>query len=180
MELKEFSMYVSELQNFYNQELSEKEQEVWYSSLKFMTIERFNYILGEIYKTKKFMPRLSEILEIHNGIPYTGTKPIRTCKKCNGTGYVPYTKIIDGRKYQYFAVCDCGIQKRYDGRNCEDLRNRSEYYIPTLSELGMNYEEKQYTNEEIKSSIKNIEKSNMIDSELKDKIINKLKEKIGG
>ena len=144
---KEFTQYVGELQNFYGQQLSEKETEMWYKNVAFMSIERFNYILEEIYKTNKYMPKLSEILEIHNSIPYE-EKEIKVkgnCDKCNNKGYLLYTKTINGMNYTYACVCDCGRQKRYDGTKVQDIKNKSKFYIPTLQEIGINIK----TNKEI-------------------------------
>ena len=55
MTKQEFIEYVGQIENVYkNQNLSNIEKEIWYENLKFMSIERFNYILAEIYKTSKF------------------------------------------------------------------------------------------------------------------------------
>ena len=56
---KEFVDYITELENYYNQKLNDTEKEIWYNSLKFMTVQRFNLIISEIYKANKFMPKLS-------------------------------------------------------------------------------------------------------------------------
>ena len=93
MTKQEFIEYVGQIENVYkNQNLSNIEKEIWYENLKFMSIERFNYILAEIYKTSKFRPTLADILQFHKQIPYTAKKEEREiksgCKKCNGTGYV--------------------------------------------------------------------------------------------
>ena len=87
MNNKEFMQYTQEIENFYGQKLSDVERNVWYENLKFLTIERFNYIIAEIYKTNKFMPKLSEILDMHKSIPYRATVEVEEvkgyCKKCN-------------------------------------------------------------------------------------------------
>lgn len=163
MQYKEFYQYVQELQNYYDKKLNEKELEVWYESLKFMTIQRFNYIIAEIYKTSPFLPRLSQILEIHRSIPYTAmTEPVKVngdCSKCGNTGYVIYTKVIDGHSYRFGAVCECGRQKRYDGRQVADERNRSDYYIPTVSEIGLEVKEAKPTKQQVYESMLKLKNS---------------------
>ena len=48
---------LNELENYYNQKLNDTEKEIWYNSLKFMTVQRFNLIISELYKVNKFMPK---------------------------------------------------------------------------------------------------------------------------
>ena len=163
MDKKEFMQYTQELENFYGQKLSDIEKTIWYEDLKFMTIERFNYIISEIYKTNKFMPKLSEIFAIHKSIPYTAmTEPIKVngdCNKCGNTGYVIYTKIVEGKPYKYAAICDCGRQKRYDGRQIADERNRSDYYIPTISEIGLDIKDNKPTKQQVYDSMMKLKDS---------------------
>ena len=168
---KEFVDYITELENYYNQKLNDTEKEIWYNSLKFMTVERFNYILSQLYEVNKFMPKLSEVLDMHKQIPYTAKKEEREiksgCKKCNGTGYVFYTKEINNKKYKYSAVCDCGRCERYDGKKCADPKNKSNYYIPTIAETGLNIQENKPTNNEIVKSMKMLVGSSMISENIK-------------
>lgn len=174
MQYKEFYQYVEEIQNFYNDKLNEKELEIWYDNLKFMTIERFNLIISEIYKINKFMPKLSEILDMHKQIPYTANieqKEVKGhCKKCNDTGYVMYTKIVDGMPYQYAAVCDCGREQRYTGRNCIDPRNKSDYCVPTIQELGLEVEDDIPSDEKIIKSMNKLKNSDIISDEIRNLI----------
>ena len=171
MEYKDFFEYIKQIENVYGQEMSEIEIEIWYNNLKFMSIERFNYILAEIYKTNKFMPKLADILQLHKQIPYTANKEEKEikkeCKKCNGTGYVMYNKIIEGKPYQYAAVCDCKRQDRYDGTKCTDERNKSKYYIPTVDEIGLEVEEGTPSNEEVVKSMKMLANSPIISEDIK-------------
>ena len=136
-----------------------------------MSLERFNYILSEIYKTNKFMPKLADILQVHKQIPYTAQKEEREikndCKKCNGTGYVFYIKEINNRKYQYAAVCDCGRREKYNGTKCTDAKNKSNYYIPTITEIGLNIQENKPTNDEIVKSMKMLQNSPIISENIK-------------
>ena len=171
MELKEFTGYVTEIENFYGSELSETEKTIWYNNLKTLSLERFNYIISIIYKTSKFMPKLADILQINKQIPYENSiepkKKIGKCNKCNGTGYIIYTKEVDGKEYQYAMVCDCGRQERYSGKDCENAMNQSKYYIPTLQETGLKYTPRVYSKEEIIKSMNMIQKNNLISEDLK-------------
>lgn len=172
MSEKEFYKYVQELQNFYGQKLSEMELTVWYENLKFMSMQRFNYILAEIYKTSKFIPKLAEILEIHKTIPYTVTQDTPQisgkCEKCNNTGYVLYNKDIDGITYTYCAVCECGRQKRYDGKECVDPKNKRDYYIPTAKELGLKVTTTKPTKEQVLQSMNKLKNSGIIPESIKE------------
>ena len=168
MQYKEFYDYVQELQNYYNQKLNEIEMNIWYENLKFMTVQRFNLIISELYKVNKFMPKLSEVLDMHKQIPYTTKKEIKgNCRKCDGIGYVFYIKEINNKKYKFSAVCDCGRNERYDGRKCANPKNKSEYYIPTIAETGLNIQENKPTNNEIVRSMKMLQNSPIISEDIK-------------
>lgn len=172
MNKKEFIDYIKELENFYGQPLNDTEREVWFENLKFMTIQRFNYIIAEVYKTNKFMPKLSEILAIHKSIPYTALKEQKEvkgdCPKCGNTGYVIYTKVIDGHSYKFGAVCECGRQKRYDGRQVADERNRSDYYIPTVSEIGIEVKDNKPTKQQVYESMLKLKNSPILPESIRD------------
>ena len=175
MNNKEFIEYVSQLENFYNQSLNDAEREIWFKNLSFMTVERFNLIISEIFKINKYMPRLSEILEVHRQIPYTArtfeeNKNIGHCEKCNDTGYVTYTKLINNMPYKYVAVCDCGRQQRYDGKQCTDPKNKSDYYIPTAREIDLKVKTDMPSNEEIIKSMKMLKDSSIISEDIKNVI----------
>lgn len=171
MSFEDFYNYVQELQRYYGQELNETEMNIWYENLKFMTIERFNYIIAEIYKTNKFMPKLSEILDIHKSIGYTENNTssnIKDCQKCGNTGYIIYTKIIDGRPYQHMAVCDCKRQHSYDGSKCTNPKDKSEYYVPTVSEIGLEVKENKPTKKEVYESMMKLKNSPILPESIKD------------
>lgn len=169
MNKNEFMQYANELENFYGQELNDLETDVWYDNLKDMPVARFNYILSEIYKTNKFMPKLSEILAIHRQIPYEEPEhQVKGhCEKCGDIGYVIYKKIVDNKPLTYAAVCDCGRQKRYDGREVQNLKNKSDYYIPTIKEIGLKVETTRPSDEEIIKSMKMLKDSPIISENIK-------------
>lgn len=169
MNNKEFMLYTQEIEHFYNQSLSDVEKDIWYENLKFMPVERFNYILSEIYKTNKYMPRLAEILQIHNSIPYEEKTEQNTknCEKCNNIGYIIYTKIVENKPYKYCAVCECGRQKRYDGRAIENLKNKSDYYIPTVQEIGLKINNTRPSDEDLIKSMNMLKNSPLISENMK-------------
>lgn len=172
MTRKEFTQYIQEIQRFYGYELNETEMDIWYESLKFMTIERFNYIIAEIYKTNKFMPKLAEVIDMHKQIPYTQAtqrKEIKGhCDKCNDTGYVIYTKLVEGKPYQYSAVCDCGRQNRYDGRTIQDEKHRSDYYVPTIDEIGLDIKDNKPTKKQVYDSMTKLKDSSILPESIED------------
>ena len=139
MNKNEFSEYIKQVQEIYSKQLNDVELDIWYNTLKYMSIERFNNIISELYKTSKYMPRLADILEVSKRLPNPDMpkQENKKCEKCNGTGYITYTKIIENTPYTYAAVCDCGKQQRYDGRKCTDAKNQSKYYIPTAKEINL-------------------------------------------
>jgi len=166
MNNKEFMQYTQEIENFYGQKLSDVERNVWYENFKFLTIERFNYIIAEIYKTNKFMPKLSEILAVHRSIPYKATVEVEEvkgqCKKCNNTGYIIYNKVENGKEYKFSAVCECGRQARYDGTKVADPKNQSKYYIPTVAEIGLEVKESKPSKQQVLASMQKLKNSSII------------------
>ena len=182
MKYEEFKEYIKQLQNVYDKKMSQEEVEVWYENLKFMSIGRFNYIIGEIYKTKTFMPKLAEIIDIHKSIPYKEDiqDTSESCEKCNNTGYVIYSKIIEGMDYKYGAVCDCGRQTRYDGQKCSDLKNRSKYYIQTATEIGLKVEGTKPTKEQLLKSMQKLKNSPIVSESIKQIIRKKIYDYVGG
>lgn len=61
------------------------------------------------------------------------------CKRCDGTGYLVYTKVIkDGNremKYQYGCICPCRTASKYEGWTVSE--HKSEYYTPYAEEVGL-------------------------------------------
>ena len=172
MDRKDFLDNVQVLENVYKQDLTADELRIWYDNLKFMTTERFCYIIAEVYRTCKYMPKLSEILAIHKSIPYTAmqeqVKAKGNCLKCGNTGYVIYTKLVDGHSYQFTAVCDCGRQQRYDGRQCADAKNQSDYYIPTITERGIEVKDNKPSKQQVIESMNKVKNSGIISEQIKD------------
>lgn len=63
------------------------------------------------------------------------------CKKCNGLGYLIYSKIIkDGNrqfKNDYACICTCENTKQYKGWEVSDSRGKTNFYTPLAQELGL-------------------------------------------
>lgn len=134
---------VKQLENFYGKELTDEQKQIWFKELKNLEILRFKHIEGQIYKTLKFMPKLADIIEINSNLGYSQIKKDENntkCKKCKGTGYVLYTKLIDngtGGKIRnvYGAICTCRQKPKYEGWKITDENHRTNYYTPYVEEI---------------------------------------------
>ena len=118
------------------------------------------------------MPKLAEILAIHKSIGYTADGKenaiSKNCKKCGNTGYIIYTKMVDGKPYQHMAVCSCKRQQRYDGRNCANPRDKSDYYVPTVSEIGLEVKENKPSKQEVYESMMKLKNSPILPESIRD------------
>ena len=65
MKLEEFDDEVSKLERFYQKEITDEQRKIWYSELRNLDISRFRYIISQVYRTSKFLPKLADILEIN-------------------------------------------------------------------------------------------------------------------
>ena len=178
MEFKEFTEVINEMQAMYDKKLNDTEINVWFENLKFLTIKRFRYIIAELYKTSVYMPKLAEILNKHKDIPYKPTQEIDTkeyCKKCNNTGIIFYTKLIDNKPYQYACACTCG-RASYDGRKIKEEKDRSDYYLETAQQLGFNDISNKPSKEEVITSMIKVKDSGIVSENIKAIVRKKLKE----
>ena len=144
MRIEEFSETVETIENFYQKEISEEQKKIWYQELRQMDIKRFKYIISQVYRTCKFIPKLADIIEINTSLGYSQVKKEENqikCNKCKGTGYILYKKLIpNGDKKiecEYMAVCSCGKQRQYKGWEFPEERYRTNNYIPLAVELGL-------------------------------------------
>lgn len=143
----EFIEETSKLEKYYGKELETFQLKIWKDELVNMPLIRYRQIIKEIFKTCKFMPKLADIIEINKGLGYhtENKKEIEKvhCNKCNGEGFIIYTKLIDNGDiklpYDFIARCDCenGNEYMYDGRTIQDTEHRSNYRIPSILELGI-------------------------------------------
>lgn len=117
----------------------------WFECLKDIECDLVMKAIKELMQTKLFMPTISEIRDIAGeykraAIQNQPKLPPVECKKCNGTGFIMYKKKINNMEYPFVASCDCtsGNNYKYDGTKVADERNRSNYYIPSISEVKTN------------------------------------------
>ncbi len=144
MKIDEFMETIKQIENFYGKEMIDEQKKIWYENLKNMSIERFRYLVANLYKTSKFMPKLADIFEINMTIKSIEKKVEvnqQHCDKCKDTGYIIYKQIIkNGDKdviYDYGAICTCNRKKQYKGWEISDERYKSKYYTPLATELGL-------------------------------------------
>lgn len=144
MTLEEFTEVKQEIENFYDKDISDEQKKIWFNELKTMDIKRFRYVVSQVYRTCKFLPKLADIVEINSNLGYSQVKKEESkikCNKCKGTGYITYWKNIkNGDKempYEFMAVCSCGRQKQYRGWEYPEERYRTKYYTPYAKELGL-------------------------------------------
>ena len=143
MQINEFIEATARLETYYDKEYTTEQRSIMYEELKNLDITRYRQLISVVLRKCKFMPKLADFNEANIEEPYT-TKQEETkieCKKCNGTCYILYTKIIKNGnidfKNTYVAVCDCGNSKQYKGWEMKDTRNRSNYYTPLAKEIGL-------------------------------------------
>lgn len=143
MKLEEFVEEVDKLERFYQKEITEEQRKIWYGELRNIDIARFRYVIVQVYRTFKFLPKLADILEINANLGYSQVKKEankNNCKRCNGTGYVIYKKTIKNGTtdtlYEFGAICSCRQKTRYEGWKITDERYRSNYYTPFAEEVG--------------------------------------------
>lgn len=138
MQINEFIDETSDIEKYYAKELDEFQRKIWFDELKDISLSRYRQIIREIFRTSKFMPRLSDILEVHRNLSFkreeTQEEKVQ-CDKCNSEGYILYTKMFEGIPYIYAARCTCknGDSYRYDGRKLQ--KDKSKYYIPSIEEV---------------------------------------------
>lgn len=143
MKLEEFDDELNKLGRFYQKEITDEQRQIWYNELRNLDITRFKYIIAQVYRTSKFLPKLADILEINASLGYSQLKQEQNqnkCKRCNGTGYLIYKKQIDngtGKMVNdYGAICSCRQKRRYEGWKITDERYRTNFYTPYIEEIG--------------------------------------------
>lgn len=139
MTIDEMTAEIKKLENYYGKQMTVDENEIWYDNLKELSIGRFRLIVAESYKKCKYMPKLSEIWDIHKEMPYVEPKKEEekkaNCRICGNSGYVIYVKEYKGLEYDTVAVCECGRKKPYDGQALSDESKRNNYYQKTSREV---------------------------------------------
>ena len=146
MKIEEFDEEINKIERFYQKQgtITDEQRQIWYRELKNLDIARFKYIIAQIYRTSKFMPKLADILEINASLGYSQVKQKQiksNCKICNGTGYVTYKRTsekgADNLLYEYGAICKCRTKPKYEGWKITDERNKSNYFITYIEEASL-------------------------------------------
>ena len=132
MQLDEFIQATGRLETYYDKELKTEQMQIMYEELKNLSLERYLKLISKCLRTCKYMPKIADILEANNELVGEVTEEksqIIPCSKCDGTGYVVYTKFIaNGNEripYSYAARCICE-----NGKNANQK-------VPTYEELGI-------------------------------------------
>lgn len=145
MEITEFIEATSRLEKYYGKEYTTDHRQIMFEELKNWNIARYKQLISQAIKKCKYLPQVSEIIELEAVVPYMKEKEEQRrkvdCKKCKGSGYIIYKKkIANGTNAfynEYAAICDCGNAKKYEGWKIKDKNHLSDYYIPTITELGL-------------------------------------------
>lgn len=158
MKLDEFIEATNRLENYYGKELSAEQSQIMFEELEKLSIERYRKLISKCLRTCKYMPKIADILEANNELVGEVTEEksqIIPCSKCDGTGYVVYTKFIaNGNEripYSYAARCTCE-----NGKNANQK-------VPTYEELGIKISNRI---NQIKDTTRSIEKikENLVNS----------------
>lgn len=144
----EFNKAIQQLENFYGKEYNDIQKQEIFKTFAQYTAARFVYLISLVYKQYKYLPMLSELVELHSTIPYAEIKKKLgkkiKCEKCKNRGFYIYTKNHNGIDYDFIVKCDCSEDFDYDGRKMKNPRNKTKYYIPSQAEayrLGMKRKE---------------------------------------
>ena len=130
MKLDEFTIETSKMERFYGKELSEEQQKIWFENLKKISVERYRYIIGALYRKNKYFPSLADIIQLNDelGMKQKETKyKEEKCDICSSRGVIRYIKKINGIDYDYYCKCHCLNANKYD---C----------FPTMEEVGFTEE----------------------------------------
>lgn len=145
MKIEEFDEEINKIERFYQKQgaITDEQRQIWYRELRNLDIARFKYIIAQIYRTSKFLPKLADIIETNNNLGYSQIKQeqnTNNCKICNGTGYVTYKRTTkngaNDMLYNFGAICSCRTKQKYDGWKVTDERYKSNYYIPFIEKIG--------------------------------------------
>lgn len=145
MQISEFIEATSRIEQYYDKEYSNEQRQIMFDELKNLDIERYKKLVSVVLHNCKFLPKLSDFFAAEKETPYgqglnENIEKI-DCNKCNGTGYIVYIKLEnDGERkipYSFGALCTCGNAKQYKGWEVKDKRYMSDFYTPTIEELGL-------------------------------------------
>ena len=131
MLINEFVEATSVLEKYYEKEYTTDQRQIMFEELKDLSIARYKKLISECIRSCKYLPKVADIIAANTQkIDITNEKrKIYECDKCNSSGYICYSKIIqDGNKvipYTFVARCVC------------ENANYANKTIPTFEELGI-------------------------------------------
>lgn len=138
MKIDEFMEEIKKIENYYQKEMTDEQKKIWFDNLKNMNIARFKYIIANLFRTSKFIPKLADVYELNSSLGVIKREEQKkNCPKCNNTGYIIYKKPAkDGEiETEYGAICSCKRQTQYKGWEINDEAHRTEFYTPLVEEL---------------------------------------------
>ena len=74
MQIAEFVEETSQIEQFFEKELTDFQRENWYQELKYIDIERYRQIVKQVFRKCKFMPKLADIITIQEELLYQQSK----------------------------------------------------------------------------------------------------------
>ena len=113
MKIEEFDEETRKLEKFYEKDIPDEQRKIWYEEFKGISITRYKYLISQVYRKCKFMPKLADMIEINKSIGYMQAreqeqkKQLAECDKCKGTGFVFYKKQKGTLWYDYVCRCNC-------------------------------------------------------------------------
>ena len=113
MKIEEFDEETQKLEKFYEKDIPDEQRKMWYEEFKGISITRYKYLISQVYRKCKFMPKLADMIEINKSIGYMQPreqeqkKQLAECDKCKGTGFVFYKKQKGTLWYDYVCRCNC-------------------------------------------------------------------------
>lgn len=144
MEISEFIEATSRLEQYYSKEYTKDQMQIMYDELKDFKIERYKVLISQVIRKCKFLPKVVDFFQADSENPSTAVRKEKEktyCKQCDSTGYVIYKKKIDNGNQvfynQYASVCECKNTKAYHGWEIKDKEHRTNFYTPTVQELGL-------------------------------------------
>ena len=144
MTIDEFYLELQRLENFYGKNYNDTQKEEIFKYFNNTSLARFKFILSKAYQKYKFLPALSELIELHKEEPFFVKKENikknkEICKVCQNKGFLLYKQKNEktGIEYEYLAHCICqnGLKYTFDGYKVKDSRCKSNYYIPSVKEI---------------------------------------------
>lgn len=129
MDRSEFISVTNRIEQYFDKSYTTEQLRIMYEELQNMPVDRYREIIAKLVRTSKFLPKIADVLTLDDELPKE-IKEIdkKDCKKCGGTGYLIYKKVIEGSTYDYACLCNCGNGTPYHGKD---------NYIPYAAEIGL-------------------------------------------